>query len=165
MSAASGGRWLLKSEPDEFSVDDLAAKRDQRGTWDGVRNYQARNYLRDGMRVGDLGFFYHSSCAVPGIYGVVRIASAAYADPAQFDRASDYFDPKSDRAAPRWSAIDVQLVERWDVPVTLERLRGIAACANMVTLRRGNRLSITPVTAREWRAICDAAGRSERIAK
>jgi len=165
MSATSGGRWLMKSEPDELSIADLAAKRGKRGTWDGVRNYQARNFMRDGMRVGDLAFFYHSSCAVPGIYGVVRIASAAYDDPAQFDRASAYFDPKSSPATARWSAIDIVLVDLWDAPVTLEQLRGIAACADMVTLRRGNRLSITPVTTREWRAICDTAGRSERVAK
>ena len=158
MSAARVDRWLLKSEPDEFSIDTLAARPNRRGIWDGVRNYQARNYMRDGMQVGDLAFFYHSSCPVPGIYGVVSIASAAYPDPAQFDRKSAYFDPKSSVAMPRWSAIDVVLVERWHAPVTLERLRGIAGCADMVTLRRGNRLSITPVTAREWRAICTAAG-------
>lgn len=159
MTGPRGSRWLLKSEPDEFSIDELAARPGRRGAWDGVRNYQARNYMRDGMRVGDLAFFYHSSCAVPGIYGVVSVARAAYADPAQFDRRSAYFDPKSSVAAPRWSAIDVRLVERWDAPVTLERLRTLAACAEMLTLRRGNRLSITPVTAREWRAVCDAVGR------
>jgi predicted RNA-binding protein with PUA-like domain len=159
VSAARVDRWLLKSEPDEFSIDALAARPNRRGVWDGVRNYQARNYMRDAMQVGDLAFFYHSSCAVPGIYGIVSIASAAYADPAQFDRRSTYFDPKSSSAAPRWSAIDVLLVERWHVPVTLEHLREIAACADMVTLRRGNRLSITPVTTREWRAVCAVAGR------
>ena len=149
----------MKSEPDEFSIDDLAAKRGCRGAWDGVRNYQARNYLRDGMRIGDLAFFYHSSCPIPGIHGVVSIARAAYPDPAQFDRRSAYFDAKSTAAAPRWSAVDVRLVERWDAPVTLERLRTLAPCARMVALRRGNRLSITPVTASEWRAVCVAAGR------
>jgi predicted RNA-binding protein with PUA-like domain len=159
MTAPRDTRWLLKSEPEEFSIDDLAIRPGQRGTWDGVRNYQARNYLRDAMQVGDLAFFYHSSCAEPGIYGVISIARAAYPDPAQFDRRSAYYDPKSDAAAPRWCAIDVRLVERWDAPVTLERLRGLAACADMVTLRRGNRLSITPVTMREWRAVCAAAGR------
>lgn len=159
MSPQRSSRWLMKSEPDEFSIDDLAARSGQRGTWDGVRNYQARNYMRDGMKVGDLAFFYHSSCAVPGIHGVMAVARAAYADPAQFDPRSAYYDPKSSIAAPRWSAIEVRLVERWATPVTLERLRSLAACADMVTLRRGNRLSITPVTASEWRAVCDAAGR------
>lgn len=158
MSPARPDRWLLKSEPDEFSIEHLAARPNRRGVWDGVRNYQARNFLRDSMRVGDLAFFYHSSCAVPGVYGVVSIASGAYADPSQFDRKSVYYDAKSSVAAPRWSAIDVVLVERWDVPVTLERLRTIDACADMVILRRGNRLSITPVTAREWRAVCAASG-------
>lgn len=159
MTAPRSARWLLKSEPDEFSIDDLAARPGQRGTWDGVRNYQARNYLRDAMQVGDLGFFYHSSCAEPGIYGVISVARAAYPDPAQFDPRSAYYDPKSEPAAPRWCAIDVRLEERWATPVTLERLRGLSACVDMVTLRRGNRLSITPVTMREWRAVCDAAGR------
>ena len=159
MTPPRTNHWLMKSEPDEFSIDDLAAKPGHRGTWDGVRNYQARNYLRDGMQVGDLAFFYHSSCAEPGIYGVVSIVRAAYPDPAQFDRRSAYHDAKSTVAAPRWSAVDVLLVERWDAPVTLDRLRALTACAGMVTLRRGNRLSISPVTASEWRAVRAAAGR------
>lgn len=159
MTAPRSDRWLMKSEPDEFSIDDLAARPGRCGAWDGVRNYQARNYLRDAMQIGDLAFFYHSSCPVPGIQGVVSIVRAAYPDPAQFDRRSAYFDAKSTLAAPRWSAVDVRLVERWDTPVTLYRLRTLAACAGMVTLRRGNRLSITPVTASEWRAVCAAVGR------
>jgi predicted RNA-binding protein with PUA-like domain len=158
MTGERPGRWLMKSEPDVFSIDTLAARPGKRSVWDGVRNYQARNFMRDAMRVGDLAFFYHSSCEVPGIHGVVRIASAAYADPTQFHRKSEHYDAKSTPAAPRWSAVDVVLVERWAHPVTLERLRALPACAEMITLQRGNRLSITPVTMREWRAVCDASG-------
>ena len=150
-------RWLMKSEPDVFSIDHLAARKGRRAPWDGVRNYQARNFLR-AMAVGDLAFFYHSSCAVPGIHGVVRIARAAYPDPTQFDPESEHYDPKSDPADPRWSMVDVALERRFDRPITLDDLRTVPQCSEMLILRRGNRLSITPVTDREWRALMTRAG-------
>jgi len=144
--------WLMKSEPDAFSIDHLAQRPRQQAPWDGVRNYQARNYLR-AMAVDDLAFFYHSSCPEPGIYGVVRIARLAYPDPSQFDPKSEYFDPKSDPAEPRWSMVDVALERRFERPIALEALKTVPQCSEMLILRRGNRLSITPVTAREWRAL------------
>ena len=150
--------WLMKSEPATFSVDHLARRRGRRGAWDGVRNYQARNFMR-AMEVDDLAFFYHSSCAVPGIYGVLRIVRAAYDDPTQFDPADPHHDPKSSRAAPRWSAIDVALEQRWDAPVSLPKLHTLPRCEAMLVLRRGNRLSVTPVTVHEWRAVMGCAGR------
>lgn len=144
--------WLMKSEPDVFSIDDLARRPRRRAPWDGVRNYQARNFLR-AMAVGDQAFFYHSSCPEPGIQGVVRIARTAYPDPSQFDPESEYFDPKSDPADPRWSMVDVELERRFERPIALDELRTVPQCSEMLILRRGNRLSITPVTAREWRAL------------
>jgi predicted RNA-binding protein with PUA-like domain len=152
-------RWLMKSEPDAFSIDTLAARPRRTAGWDGVRNYQARNYMRDEMRPGDQAFFYHSSCPEPGIYGVIAVSRAAYPDPTQFDRKSEYYDPKSTPAAPRWLMVDVTLVERWPAPVTLDALKNAPALRDMVTLRRGNRLSITPVTPAEWRAVVALAGR------
>ena len=144
--------WLMKSEPDEFSIDDLAKAPKQSTAWFGVRNYQARNFMRDGMQIGDRAFFYHSSCPEPGIAGIVEIARLAYPDATQFDRKSPYYDAKSTREAPRWVNVDVKLVRKTtliDVP-TLRATRGLE---DMVTLRRGNRLSITPVTAGEWKII------------
>ena len=149
--------WLMKSEPDEFSIDDLAAAPKQTTPWFGVRNYQARNFMRDHMKVGDGVLFYHSSCEVPGIAGIARVASAAYPDASQFDRKSEYFDPKSKRDDPRWSHVDVQLVEKTRL-MPLEEMRAHRALAGMATLRRGNRLSITPVTAKEWKFILGKLG-------
>ncbi|MBL8382220.1 MAG: EVE domain-containing protein [Burkholderiales bacterium] len=139
----------MKSEPDEVSIDDLAAAPDRTVAWFGVRNYQARNYMRDAMRVGDLAFFYHSSCAEPGIAGICRVASAAYPDATQFDRASPYFDAKATPAAPRWLNVDVRFVRKTRL-LGLDELRAHPALADMVVLRRGNRLSITPVDATHW---------------
>ena len=144
--------WLMKSEPDEFSIDDLVAAPSQTTPWFGVRNYQARNFMRDDMRVGDKAFFYHSSCAEPGIAGIVAISRAAYPDETQFDRASEYYDPKSTRDNPRWQHVDVKLIRKTPL-VTLPMLRGAKGLEDMVVLRRGNRLSITPVTAGEWKAV------------
>jgi predicted RNA-binding protein with PUA-like domain len=144
--------WLMKSEPDVFSVDALAARPDRTEPWSGVRNYQARNYMRDGMRPGDLAFFYHSSCAQPGIAGIVEIASAAYPDATQFERSSEYYDPAATREKPRWFNVDVRLVRKTRL-VSLQELRSRRELASMLVLRRGNRLSITPVTAREWKAL------------
>ena len=144
--------WLMKSEPDEFSIDDLAKAPKQTTAWFGVRNYQARNFMRDDMRVGDRAFFYHSSCAEPGIAGIVEISRLAYPDATQFDPKSDYYDTKSTRDAPRWLNVDVKLVRKTPL-VSVQTLRETKGLQDMVTLRRGNRLSITPVTAAEWRII------------
>jgi len=144
--------WLMKSEPDEFSIDDLVRARNQTTPWFGVRNYQARNYMRDDMRLGDLAFFYHSSCPEPGIAGIVEISRLAYPDVTQFDPKSPYYDPKSKRDAPRWVHVDVKLVRKMRL-VPLAELHASKGLENMVTLKRGNRLSITPVTPEEWKII------------
>ena len=144
--------WLMKSEPDEVSIDDLAAAPKRTVPWFGVRNYQARNFMRDEMRIGDEVFFYHSSCPEPGIAGIAEVASAAYPDASQFDRRSPYHDAKSSREAPRWMLVDVRLVRKTRLLV-LDEMRATPALSGMVTLKRGNRLSITPVTAAEWKAV------------
>jgi predicted RNA-binding protein with PUA-like domain len=144
--------WLMKSEPDEFSIDDLAKAPKQTTPWFGVRNYQARNFMRDEMRVGDRAFFYHSSCPEPGIAGIVEISRLAYPDATQFDPKSEYYDPKSTRVAPRWVNVDVKLVRKTRL-VGVPELRATRGLEDMVTLRRGNRLSITPVTVAEWKII------------
>lgn len=142
----------MKSEPGECSVDDLVRAPNQTVPWTGVRNYQARNFMRDVMRVGDGVLFYHSSCPEPGIAGLAQVASAPYADPTQFDPASAYHDPKSSPQAPRWVLVDVRL-ERKTRLLPLVELRGRPELASMRVLLRGNRLSITPVTPQEWRAV------------
>lgn len=142
--------WLGKTEPYKYAWTDLV--RDGRTLWDGVRNYQARNYLRDDMQVGDGVLFYHSSCPAPGIVGIARVASAARADPTQFDPQSEYYDPKSSQEAPRWSLRDVQALRKTRL-LALPELRATPALADLILLRRGNRLSITPVEARHWELI------------
>ena len=144
--------WLMKSEPDEFSIDDLAKAPKQTTAWFGVRNYQARNFMRDDMRVGDRAFFYHSSCPEPGIAGIVEISRLAYPDATQFDPKSAYYDPRSPRDAPRWVNVDVKLVRKTPL-IGVQALRETKGLQDMVTLRRGNRLSITPVTPAEWKII------------
>ena len=144
--------WLMKSEPAECSVDDALAAADATVPWVGVRNYQARNFMRDSMRVGDGVLFYHSSCAVPGIAGIAEVASAPYADPTQFDPASPYHDPKSTAAAPRWVLVDVRARSKV-VIMSLAELRAIPALAGMQVLARGNRLSITPVEPDHWKLL------------
>ena len=151
------GFWLMKSEPDEFSIEDLARAPKKTTAWFGVRNYQARNYMRDAMRVGDGVLFYHSSCAVPGIAGLAAVASPAYPDPTQFDRRSPYHDPASRREEPRWVLVDVKLRRRTRL-MPLEELRSYPQLAGMAVLRRGNRLSITPVSADEWAFIVERLG-------
>jgi predicted RNA-binding protein with PUA-like domain len=151
--------WLLKSEPDEYSIDDLAAARGRTTAWFGVRNYQARNFIRDDMKRGDRAFFYHSSCPEPGIVGVVEVVGEAYADATQFDGKSPYFDAKASRDAPRWVSIDVKLVERLRLVGLLE-LRAHPALAGMRILQRGNRLSVTPVDPAEWTVVRKLAERS-----
>ena len=141
--------WLMKSEPDEASIDDALAAKGQTVAWTGVRNYQARNFMRDQMQVGDGVLFYHSSCAEPGIAGIAEVASACYPDPTQFDASSPYFDPKSDRENPRWLLVDVRAMKKTRL-IPLPELRSHLALEEMVVLKRGNRLSITPVTKSEW---------------
>ena len=144
--------WLMKSEPEEFSIDDLA--RVGREPWSGVRNYQARNYMRDGMQVGDGILFYHSNCDVPGVVGLATVASAAYPDPTQFDPASDYHDPASPADAPRWLLVDVGFERKLARTISLDELKQHAeALGDFALLRRGNRLSVLPVSAAQWRHI------------
>jgi predicted RNA-binding protein with PUA-like domain len=141
----------MKSEPSVYGIDDL--QRDGRTTWDGVRNFQVRNLMRDEMRAGDEAFFYHSSCAEPGIVGFMLVGGAARADPTQFDPRSDYFDPKSTRDEPRWLTVEVRFRQRLPRVIGLDELRKAKPLADLPVLRRGNRLSVTPVTRVEWRAI------------
>ena len=144
--------WLMKSEPDDCSIDDALAAPQCTVPWTGVRNYQARNFMRDRMKIGDGVFFYHSSCEEPGIAGLAEVASAPYPDPTQFDRKSKYYDAGAQRDAPRWMLVDIKALKKTRI-VPLPELRAPAALAGMIVLKRGNRLSITPVTAGEWRYI------------
>jgi predicted RNA-binding protein with PUA-like domain len=144
--------WLMKSEPEECSIDDALAAPERTVPWIGVRNYQARNFMRDGMRVGDGVLFYHSSCAEPGIAGLARVASASKTDPTQFDPASPYFDAAAKLDAPRWQLVDVQALRKTRL-LALPELRAQPALADMQLLRKGNRLSITPVTEAQWQVI------------
>ena len=150
--------WLLKSEPDEFSIDDLAAAKGRTTSWFGVRNYQARNFMRDQMRVGDRAFFYHSSCPEPGIAGIVEITAQAYPDATQFDRMSPYYDAKASREAPRWISVDVTLVDKFRF-ISLAELHTHAELAQMRVLQRGNRLSVMPVDPAEWAFVVKLARR------
>ena len=150
--AASPQYWLMKSEPDEASIDDLA--RAGQLPWTGVRNYQARNFMRDTMRLGDGVLFYHSSCAEPGIAGLAEVASAAYPDATQFDPNSPYFDPKVSVGQPRWLHVDVRFVAKTPL-LSLSELRKHPALAEMRILQKGNRLSITPVSPAEWQYIVE----------
>ncbi len=149
--------WLFKSEPSEFSIDDLANKKGRREHWDGVRNYQARNFMRDKMRIGDLGFFYHSSCAQPAIVGIVRVVREAYPDHTAFEPTDKHFDEKSDPDAPRWFMVDVEFVEKLKQPITLQTLKACknSAMSDFALTRRGNRLSIMPVTKQQWKFISE----------
>jgi len=135
--------WLMKSEPDTYPFEQL--EKEGRTMWDGVRNYQARNYMRDDMRVGDEVLFYHSSTKVPGVVGVARVASEPYPDPTQFDESSDYYDPKATEAEPRWYLVDIEPVERLPRLVSLQEMKDDPALEGMLLLKRGNRLSVMPV--------------------
>jgi predicted RNA-binding protein with PUA-like domain len=150
--------WLFKSEPSAFSIDHLAKAPKQTAPWDGVRNYQARNHLRDGVKVGDKVLFYHSSEPPLGIFGTMQVVKAAYPDTTQFDPKSKYFDAKSPHENPRWVMVDVKLVRKFAEPVLREHLETNAVTAKMLVLKRGMRLSIQPVTAAEWAAIHKLAG-------
>jgi predicted RNA-binding protein with PUA-like domain len=147
--------WLLKSEPDSFSIDDLAARPKQTTAWDGVRNYQARNTLRESMKKGDTALFYHSSCDVPGIAGIVRVIKEGYPDKTAFDPKDDHYDAQSDPSDPRWFVVDVKLVRKLKRLITLDELRRHASdeLSEMRLLQRGNRLSVTPVSKAEWEFI------------
>jgi predicted RNA-binding protein with PUA-like domain len=151
--------WLMKSEPATFGIDDLARAKGRTTSWDGVRNFQARNYLRDEMKKGDLAFFYHSSCEIPGIAGVVSIAREGYPDATAFDAGDHHYDADSDPKNPRWFVVDVKLVKKFDRIITLDELRthSEGKLKNMIVLKRGNRLSITPVTKTEWDFITSLA--------
>lgn len=144
--------WLFKSEPDAFSIDDLGKAPKQTSAWDGVRNYQARNMLRDSIKKDDLAFFYYSSCAVPGIAGIVSIAREGYPDSTAFDAKNDHYDPDSKKDAPRWFVVDVKLKRKFNRIVTLDELRSQAnkELKDFVLLRRGNRLSVMPVSKKDW---------------
>ena len=144
--------WLMKSEPSEVSVDDALAAPKATVPWTGVRNYQARNFMRDGMQVGDGVLFYHSSCAEPGIVGIAQVASGAYPDPTQFDSTSDYFDPASKPDAPRWLLVDVQVLRKTR-NLTLAELRADPQLQDLIVLKKGSRLSITPVEGADWQTI------------
>jgi predicted RNA-binding protein with PUA-like domain len=143
--------WLMKSEPSTFSIDDLKAAKNRTTGWDGVRNFQARNFLRE-MKKGDLAFFYHSSCEPPGIAGIVKITREAYPDLTAFDPKDDHYDAGSNPDSPRWYAVDVQLDRKFDELITLETLREYVdtELKDMIVLKRGNRLSVTPVTKQQW---------------
>jgi predicted RNA-binding protein with PUA-like domain len=145
--------WLMKSEPSTYSIDDLARAKNQSGFWDGVRNYQARNFLRDEMKPGDLAFFYHSSCDVPGIVGIIKITETGCVDKTAFDPESPYFDPRSTPDNPRWYGVKFTLVEKFEDMIPLGILRINPILQHMPLLKKGNRLSITPVTQQEWLAI------------
>jgi predicted RNA-binding protein with PUA-like domain len=149
--------WLMKSEPDVFGVDHLAKAPKRTAAWDGVRNYQVRNLLRDEIKLGDRAFFYHSSCPETGVAGVMEVTRAGYPDATQFDRRKELFDPKSTPDKPIWYGVDVMLVERFEKPVLLQELRLSPALKGMQILRRGNRLSITEVTPAEWKHILKLA--------
>lgn len=145
--------WLIKSEPSCFSIDDLQRAPNQTEAWDGVRNYQARNFMRDGMRLGDQLFFYHSNAHPPGIVGIAEVVKEAYPDHTAFDPSSEHPDPKSTPENPRWLMVDVQYVKKFSHILSLEQLKQYPALASMALLRKGNRLSIMPVSASEWQFI------------
>lgn len=149
--------WLLKTEPGAFSWDDLMKAPDRTSSWDGVRNYAARNFMRD-MRTGDLAFFYHSSTDPSAIIGIAEIVREAYPDPTQFDAKDDHFDPKSKRDEPTWSMVDVRARQALPKPLTLAELRGAKGLEKMELLRKGSRLSVMPVSPEEWKVVCRMAG-------
>jgi predicted RNA-binding protein with PUA-like domain len=150
--------WLFKSEPDEFSFDDLLKRPKQSEPWTGVRNYQARNFLRDDIKLGDKVLFYHSSTAIPAIAGIAEIIKESYTDPLQFDDKSDYFDAGSKKDNPRWLAVDVKAVKKLKKLVTLEQIKQEPTLKNMRLVQRGNRLSVMPVTKNEFETIIKLAG-------
>ena len=150
--------WLFKSEPSSFGIEHLAKSPRQTAPWDGVRNYQARNFLRDDVRIGDRVLFYHSREEPLGIFGTMEVVRAGYPDHTAFDPHSKYFDPKSKRETPRWVMVDVKLIARFAEPISREQLAADAVAAKMLVMKRGMRLSIQPVTEQEWQAVHRLAG-------
>lgn len=148
--------WLMKSEPSVFSIDDLAASSKQTTCWDGVRNYQARNFMRE-MALGEQVLFYHSNADPPAVVGIAEVVKTAYADPTQFDKKNDHYDADSDPAQPRWDMVDIKFVRKFQASVTLDRLREEPKLKGMVLLRKGSRLSVQPVTQSEWQHIVKLA--------
>lgn len=143
--------WLMKSEPDTFSIDHLKQKK--KSGWDGVRNYQARNFMRDEMKKGDLVLFYHSSCEVPGVAGIAKVSKESYPDPTQFDAKSDYYDSKATKETPRWFMVEVEFVEKFEKNFTLSDIKKTKGLEQMLVIQKGSRLSINPVTANEFQII------------
>ena len=154
--------WLLKSEPADFSFEDLAGAPSGRAGWDGVRNHQARNFLRDDVRVGDLALFYHSGVQPPGVAGIARVVRAAYPDPTQFDARNEHFDPRSRPGSPTWVQVDLEAVRPFPRFVPIDLMRRQAALRGMLLLRPGQRLSVQPVTPAEWRAVLRLGGLDPR---
>ncbi len=147
--------WLMKSEPETFSIDDLKNRPNQTEHWDGVRNYQARNMIRDQMKLNDLIFFYHSNCAIPGIVGIAQVVKTSYPDHTAFDPNSKYYDPKSHPDNPRWFMIDVKFKQKFKDVISLHDLKNNKILINMALVRKGNRLSVMPVTEQEWKSILE----------
>lgn len=143
--------WLMKSEPDVFSIDDL--KKKKKSGWDGVRNYQARNYMRDDMKIGDVVLFYHSSCEIPGVAGLAKVCKTSHPDPSQFDSKSEYYDPKATKEEPRWFMVEVEIMEKFDKVITLATLKSTKGLEKMPLVQKGSRLSINPVTTSEFKII------------
>ncbi len=150
--------WLMKSEPDEFSIDDLISRKKGTTYWEGIRNYQARNFMRDEMQIGDGVLFYHSRTRPLAVVGTMNVAGEPYPDPSQFDPKSKYFDPKSTKDNPRWILVDVQFTSRFNPPVTRDRIRETPGLEDMMLLKKGSRLSIQPVAEQEWKIIHELAG-------
>ena len=149
--------WLMKTEPDVYSMDDLLAEKKQTCVWEGIRNYQARNFMRDDMKIGDKVFIYHSNAKPPGVIGIAEVVKEAYPDPFQFDEKSNYFDPKSSKDNPRWMAVDVKAIRKMERLISLAELKEIEALSEMRLLQRGNRLSVMPVTKKEFNLISKLA--------
>ena len=149
--------WLFKTEPDAFSIDDFASRPNQTEPWDGVRNYQARNFLRDDIALGDFVYIYHSSCKSVGIAGVAEVVKAGYPDTTQFDPESKYFDPKSDPATPRWFRVDVKFVEKFEKVLALSDIKQMQEITELPLVKKGGRLSVMPVTEQEWQQLYTAA--------
>jgi len=149
--------WLLKSEPDAFSIDDLKKMPGKKDHWDGIRNYQARNMMRDDMKKGDLAFFYHSSCAVPGIVGIVRVSREAYPDHTALDKKSKYYDAKASKDDPRWCMVDVTYKKKFRNIISLTDIKDNPRLKDMLVVKKGNRLSIMPVSKKHWDIIMDMA--------
>ena len=152
--------WLMKSEPDAYSIDHLRSQKRRTDHWDGIRNYQARNFMRDQMKMGDLAFFYHSNCSEPAVVGIMEIVSAAYPDHTAFDPNEKHFDAKSDPDNPSWLMVDVKFKKKLKMPITLQAIKAEKKLADMRLVQRGNRLSILPVTPSEWRHILKMVGES-----